>query len=223
MLDIGWTELLLIGVVALIVIGPKDLPVMFHTLGRITSRARGMAREFTSAMDDAAKASGVHEATKELRDLQKIASPRSLGLDALGRAADKFEKWDPLQPVRDASAAVPDPAAPPPSGVVAPPAGAGTPAGGAGSPAPVKTATAPYADATAAPRAAAAKPGATASGLSLGAAPAAPPPSSAASAPSSAAQPPSSAGPTPASSPVADAPAQPGARRLHAVRRSDRS
>ena len=47
MLDVGWTELLLIGVVALIVVGPKDLPHLFHALGRITARARGMAREFT--------------------------------------------------------------------------------------------------------------------------------------------------------------------------------
>ncbi|MDM7458992.1 MAG: Sec-independent protein translocase protein TatB, partial [Paracoccus sp. (in: a-proteobacteria)] len=44
MLDIGWTELLLIGVVALIVVGPRDLPKLFHSLGRITAKARGMAR-----------------------------------------------------------------------------------------------------------------------------------------------------------------------------------
>lgn len=129
--DIGWTELLLIGVVALIVIGPKDLPAMFHTLGRITSRARGMAREFSSAMEDAAKASGVHEVTKDLRDLQKMTSPRSMGLDALDRAADKFEKWDPLQPMRDA-AAQPDPSAPPPAGSPVPPAAVDV-AAGAGS------------------------------------------------------------------------------------------
>lgn len=132
MLDIGWTELLMIGVVALIVIGPKDLPVMFHTLGRIMARARGMAREFTSAMDDAAKASGMQDVAKDLNDLKKLGNPRSMGLDALGRAADKFEKWDPMQPVRDAGSSVsaaagtagtspstpsaqPDPAAPPPA------------------------------------------------------------------------------------------------------------
>jgi len=163
MLDVGWTELLLIGVVALIVIGPKDLPVMFHSLGRITARARGMAREFSSAMEDAAKASGVQEATKELRELQKMTSPRAMGLDALGRAADKFEKWDPLQPVRDATAAVPDPAAPPP-----------------------------------------ATPAATAAKPAVPAAPTAVPP-----------QPVAAAVPEPAP--------QPGARRLHAVRRTDRS
>lgn len=128
MFDVGWTELLLIGVVALIVIGPKDLPMMFHTLGRITARARGMAREFSSAMEDAAKASGLQEATRDLRDLQKMTSPRAMGLDALGRAADKFEKWDPLQPVRDAASAVPDPAAPPPAAPVPATPAAATPA-----------------------------------------------------------------------------------------------
>ena len=63
-MDIGWSELLLIGVVALIVIGPEDLPKLFHTMGRITARARSMAREFTSAMEDAAKSSGLDEAAR---------------------------------------------------------------------------------------------------------------------------------------------------------------
>ena len=55
MFDVGWTELMLIGIVALIVVGPKDLPVMFRTLGQFTAKARGMAREFQRAMEDAAK------------------------------------------------------------------------------------------------------------------------------------------------------------------------
>ncbi|MFT3688208.1 Sec-independent protein translocase protein TatB [Paenirhodobacter sp.] len=93
MLDIGWSELLLIGVVALIVVGPKDLPVMFHTLGRITARARQMAREFSRAMEDAAKETGLDAA-----DLKGMASKKSLGLDALERATEKFEKWDPKFP-----------------------------------------------------------------------------------------------------------------------------
>ena len=182
MLDIGWTELLLIGVVALIVIGPKDLPVMFHTLGRITARARGMAREFSSAMDDAAKASGMQDVTRDLRDLQRLASPRSMGLDALGRAADKFEKWDPLQPVRDSVA------------------GAGSAvAGSAVAGAAAASAPAAQPDPAAAP---------PAHPAAVDPAPAAPPAGIAAQSAASGA-------PEPAH--------QPGARRLHAVRRSDRS
>lgn len=114
MLDIGWSELLLIGVVALIVIGPEDLPKLFHTLGRLSARARGMAREFTSAMEDAAKASGLDEAGKALSDVNSLTSKRTLGLDALERATERFEKWDPLNPKDEAgmTAAVPDPSAP---------------------------------------------------------------------------------------------------------------
>ncbi|ABL69019.1 Sec-independent protein translocase protein TatB [Paracoccus denitrificans] len=110
MLDIGWSELLLIGIVALIVIGPKDLPHLFHSLGRITARARSMAREFSSAMEDAAKSAGLDEAGNALRDVKSLTSKKALGLDALERAADRFEKWEPKAPSRSTQA-VPDPGA----------------------------------------------------------------------------------------------------------------
>ncbi|MCH7559554.1 MAG: twin-arginine translocase subunit TatB, partial [Planctomycetes bacterium] len=42
MLDLGWSELLIIGVVALIVVGPKDLPKMLRTLGQYVGRAKGI-------------------------------------------------------------------------------------------------------------------------------------------------------------------------------------
>ncbi|QBX34792.1 twin-arginine translocase subunit TatB [Paracoccus liaowanqingii] len=112
MLDVGWTELLLIGIVALIVVGPKDLPHLFHALGRFTAKARGMAREFSSAMEDAAKGSGLDEASKSLRDVKNLTSKKSLGLDALDRAADRFEKWDPKRPAPKGAGLQPDPDAP---------------------------------------------------------------------------------------------------------------
>lgn len=91
MLDIGWSELLVIGVVALIVVGPKDLPIMFRRMGQFTGRARAMAREFTSAMNAAADEAGVREMSS---DLKKIANPRQMGLDALKGATDDLTKWD---------------------------------------------------------------------------------------------------------------------------------
>jgi sec-independent protein translocase protein TatB len=95
MLDIGFMELLVIGIVALIVVGPKDLPGMFKTLGRFTAKARGMAREFQRAMNDAADESGVKDVSKTLK---AATSPKSMGLDTLNKAADSFEKWDPSKP-----------------------------------------------------------------------------------------------------------------------------
>jgi len=106
MLDIGWSELILIGIVALIVVGPKDLPRMFHALGRMTGKARNMAREFQRAMDDAAKATGLDEVRKDLNDIRDSTSPRKLGIDALENAASKFEKWDPKSVLKPAATPV---------------------------------------------------------------------------------------------------------------------
>ncbi|QDY68768.1 Sec-independent protein translocase protein TatB [Qingshengfaniella alkalisoli] len=92
MLDIGWSELLVIGVVALIVVGPKDLPLMFRKLGQFTGQAKAMAREFTSAMDRAADEAGVKDVQKDLRNL---SNPRKLGLDAFKDATDEFKNWHP--------------------------------------------------------------------------------------------------------------------------------
>ena len=94
MLDIGWAELMVIGVVALIVIGPKDLPDMFRQLGRFMAKIRSMGRDFQRAMDEAARQSGVTDVAK---DLKSATSAKAMGLDGLRTAADKFEKWDPIK------------------------------------------------------------------------------------------------------------------------------
>lgn len=88
------SELLVIGIVALIVIGPKDLPEMFRQLGRMTAKMRAMAREFSNAMEQAAKETGVSDVAK---DLKAVTDPKSMGLNAVKEAVDKFEKWDPIK------------------------------------------------------------------------------------------------------------------------------
>src|SRR6056297_2615856 len=93
MLDLGWTELLVIGIVALIVVGPKDLPVMFRALGRFTGKMRAMARDFTRAMDEAADQSGARDIA---RDLRSMSNPRSAASQKFKKATglDEFDDFD---------------------------------------------------------------------------------------------------------------------------------
>ena len=92
MFDIGLPELLLIGIVALIVIGPKDLPGLFRTLGQFTAKARRMARDFQTAMNQAADETGMKDTAS---DLKNMTSAKNLGLNTLKDAADRFDKWEP--------------------------------------------------------------------------------------------------------------------------------
>ncbi|WP_112323257.1 Sec-independent protein translocase protein TatB [Oceanibium sediminis] len=75
MFDIGWLELIVIGIVALIVVGPKDLPGMFRTAGQFMGRMRGMAREFQRSMEQAADEAGVKEAVEGLNKIQGVTNP----------------------------------------------------------------------------------------------------------------------------------------------------
>ncbi|MEW2916453.1 MULTISPECIES: Sec-independent protein translocase protein TatB [Ruegeria] len=95
MFDLGWTELLVIGIVALIVVGPKDLPVLFRNVGRWVGKARGMAREFSSAMNEAADQAGVNEIKK---GLNAAANPVSTAMDSVNEAArDVAKSIDPTK------------------------------------------------------------------------------------------------------------------------------
>lgn len=69
MFDIGWDELLLIALVALVVIGPKDLPVVLRTVGRWVARARALAGEFRSHVDDMMREAGVDDMKREFSDM----------------------------------------------------------------------------------------------------------------------------------------------------------
>ena len=84
MFDLGWAELMVIGIVALIVVGPKDLPVMFRKAGQFVGKARGMAREFSSAMNQAADEAGVKDIQKTLRT---ATNPVGTAMDGVKDAA----------------------------------------------------------------------------------------------------------------------------------------
>ena len=83
MLDIGWQEIFIIGVLALIVVGPKDLPRVLKTATQFIGKARGLAREFQN---------GVNEVVREadLDDLKKQVDEQKWNVDkALETALDK--------------------------------------------------------------------------------------------------------------------------------------
>ncbi|HIG21557.1 MAG TPA: twin-arginine translocase subunit TatB [Henriciella sp.] len=67
----GLTEFMLVAIVALIVVGPKDLPLMMRKLGQFVAKGRAMAREFQSAFDDIARQAELDELRKEIEDLRR--------------------------------------------------------------------------------------------------------------------------------------------------------
>ena len=86
MFDIGWGELLLIGIVALIAIGPKELPGALRTLGQWMGKLRRMAAEFQGQFQEA-----MREA--ELADLKKQ-------VDEMTTQAQSYANFDPVGDVR---------------------------------------------------------------------------------------------------------------------------
>ncbi len=67
----GFQEFLLLAIVALIVVGPEDLPLMMRKLGQWVGKMRAMAREFQNAFDDIAKQAELDELRKEIEDLKR--------------------------------------------------------------------------------------------------------------------------------------------------------
>ena len=92
MFALGWTELLLIGIVALIVVGPKELPVLFRKAGQFVGKIKGMAREFSRAMNNAADDVGVSDISSTIRS---AANPLKSSVDAVKNAATDYTSYDP--------------------------------------------------------------------------------------------------------------------------------
>jgi sec-independent protein translocase protein TatB len=74
MFDIGWSEMLLIIVVMIIVIGPKDLPRALYTLGQWVGKVRSVARQFQDSIEQMAHQTGVDEVRKEIEQVGSIGN-----------------------------------------------------------------------------------------------------------------------------------------------------
>lgn len=72
MLDVGWTEILVIAIVLIIVVGPKDLPQMLRTFGRMVAKMRGMASDFRQQFDEALREADLEDVRKTLGEAQKL-------------------------------------------------------------------------------------------------------------------------------------------------------
>lgn len=66
MLDIGWTEILIIAVIALFVVGPKDIPKALRTVGVWVGKLRSLSREFQSTVEDAVRDTELDEVKKQI-------------------------------------------------------------------------------------------------------------------------------------------------------------
>jgi len=75
MFDIGWDEMALVAVVALIVIGPKDLPAVLRQMGMWTRKARELAGEFQRGVDDMVRESELSELKSQV---EKATDPNAL-------------------------------------------------------------------------------------------------------------------------------------------------
>ena len=71
---IGYTELFVVAMVAIIVIGPKDLPRVLRAVGKTVGKMRGMAREFQGHLDSAMKEAGLEDVKKEFQGLKSAAT-----------------------------------------------------------------------------------------------------------------------------------------------------
>ncbi|WP_245515067.1 Sec-independent protein translocase protein TatB [Jiella endophytica] len=76
--DLGWSELLVIAVVLVVVVGPKDLPGMLRTFGRVTKQLRAMAGDFRRQFDDALKEAELDDVRKGIDDVRSLDPRKSI-------------------------------------------------------------------------------------------------------------------------------------------------
>jgi sec-independent protein translocase protein TatB len=127
MFDFGlsMSELMVIAVIALIVVGPKDLPKMLRTIARYVTKLRGMAGEFQRHLDAAIRETGIDEVKKDMKNLTNFTVTSDIGKkmsedfkkqgDEIKKMLDAPEKPIEEQPAlaEPAAQTIPEPAAAP--------------------------------------------------------------------------------------------------------------
>ncbi len=93
MLDVGWSEMALILLVALIVIGPRDLPRVARTVGKWVAKGRGMAREFQHAIEDMAREAELDKIKSEIEKAGRTDVGKTIEntIDPTGELGQAFD------------------------------------------------------------------------------------------------------------------------------------
>jgi sec-independent protein translocase protein TatB len=106
MFDIGWTELVIIAVVAIVVIGPKDLPRAMRAVGKWSGKMRRMAREFQNQFNEAIRESELEDVKKEVASIARIDPMADLKKDL--SKAEAGIRSDLAKPATNAATATQD-------------------------------------------------------------------------------------------------------------------
>ncbi len=72
--SLGFSEMVLLGIIALVVVGPKDLPLLLRKLGQWTAKLRGMAQEFRTGFDELARQAELDELKREVEALRQTTN-----------------------------------------------------------------------------------------------------------------------------------------------------
>jgi sec-independent protein translocase protein TatB len=111
MFDIGWGELVVIGVVALIAIGPKELPAVLRTTGQWMGKIRRMASEFQDQFREAMREAEMEDLKKKVDDVTSGASSFT-NFDPLGTVRKEFENLTADDPTKSTTAPASETATP---------------------------------------------------------------------------------------------------------------
>jgi len=116
MFDIGWSEFVVIGVVALIAIGPKELPGVLRTVGQYMGKVRRMASEFQSQFQEAMREAEMADIKKSVDEMTEAATKQFTDFDPIGTVRKEIESLSSIDPMKDTtSTASASPEAAPPS------------------------------------------------------------------------------------------------------------
>src|SRR5271165_3958732 len=110
MFDIAWSELLLIAVLALIFIGPKELPQVLHSLGRMSAKLRRSADDFRRQFEDSMREAGYEDLHKNIQDFRSL-NPANQLKESIDRAVNQTYTPAPAAPA-EVPASPPVPSSP---------------------------------------------------------------------------------------------------------------